>query len=347
MSANRQISYRAFLLRLRNLAKRALVEYGLEGARLKFQSIEGNGIYRVIIPSDNKKSPSFQAGQYNLRLHQPGYMDPKFISSELEWLSALADSGIPVPRPFRNLNGDWLTTIESEYDVPCSRNCSLITWISGRLPKNPQIYHMKAVGNVIGRMQSQSIDWRKPKGFSRPHWDWDGLYGEGFQYGFEPEAARNSIPKGYHAAFTSAIEKVREGMEQLGKTKKVYGLIHADLGVDGNILFHKGEARPIDFDDCGFGYWLFDLGVALAHYFVEIENPNPEMRDALIEGYKETTPLPEIDLEYLDLFTVARLAQLVYFYHGMSLLNPQHLEQAQVEMSRYGNELKRIMKRLH
>ncbi len=346
MSSDNQITYRRFLLRLRKLAERALVEYGIEGAKLKFHSIEGNGIYRVVITPSTRTPEHIIPGRYNLRLHQPGYMNPNFIPSELEWLSALHDEGIPAPKPDRNVNGEWLTFVESEYERPCSRNCSLIDWIDGRLPKNPGPHHMKAVGQVIGRMHAQSIDWKKPRNFSRPHWDWEGLYGEGFDYGFVQKEARESIPKAYRQIFAEAIERVREVMEQLGTGKNVYGLIHADLGVDGNILFHRNEARPIDFDDCGFGYWLFDLGVALAHYFVDVEKPNPKMREVLLEGYEETTPLSDINLEYLDLFIIARLAQLMYFYHGMGMLHPQHRERANEEIKNYGGEMKKILKRL-
>ena len=30
-----------------------------------------------------------------------------------------------------------------------------------------------------------------------------------------------------------------------------------------NVLFKRDEVRPIDFEDCGFGYWMWDIGVAL------------------------------------------------------------------------------------
>lgn len=345
MSSENQVSYRSYLLRLRKLAKRALEDYGLTDVKLEFRSIDGNGIYRVIVPPRSTDTSLITPGQYNLRLHQPGYMNPAYISSEMEWLSALDKAGIPVPKPCRNLEGNWVAEVKSDYEFPCSRNCTLIGWVDGRLPKDPFPHHMKALGRLLGRMHEQSIGWNVPRGFSRPHWDWDGLYGDGFDYGFRPEDARNTIPKGYQSAFTQTIDRVQETMDQMGRNKDVYGIIHSDLGVDGNILFYKGEARPIDFDDCGFGYWLFDLGAALAHYFAEIEKPRAGMRDALIEGYKETTPLSELNLDYLDLFIAARLAQLIYFYHGMAIIHPQFREESNRKIAGYGQELKRVLKK--
>ena len=111
-------------------------------------------------------------------------MKPKFILSEMEWLSALHQDGIPVPIPVRNLNDDWLTVADAGYEVPQKRNCTLIGWTKGRIlgPKVKQ-KHFRSLGRVLGRMHDQARRWKLPKGFARPHWDWEGLYGEGFSYG--------------------------------------------------------------------------------------------------------------------------------------------------------------------
>ncbi|MHA2041432.1 MAG: phosphotransferase enzyme family protein [Candidatus Thorarchaeota archaeon] len=344
MSAANRVSYRAFLLRLRKLAKRALENYGLERAELKFKSYSGNGLYQVNVPHSRKREFSVSPGRYALRLHQPGYMSPDYIRSELEWLSALCKAGIDVPRPFMNVDGDWLTTVDMGYDVPSQRNCTLLSWVEGRfLEKGLRPKHFKALGEVTGKLQEQSMLWKKPKGFKRPHWDWEGLFGDGFDYGFAAKDAREAIPKKHRQAFYDVLERVEEASQQLGKGKKVYGLIHADLG---NTVFRVGQARPFDFDDCGFGYWIFDLGVVLAHYILDSESTSPKMRDALIEGYQDTSILPELNLEYLDLFTAARLAQLIFFYQGMALQFPQHRDEASREINHSAKYLKRILKKM-
>lgn len=339
------ISYRTFLLRLRKLAKKALESYGLEDAKLKLHAYTGNGIYKVFVPYDSKSKSSFHPGVYTLRLHQPNYMKPKYISSELEWLSALSNAGIDVPRPFRNLDGKWLTEVDSDYDVPQKRNCSLISWVEGRLlTKNFRPYHFKSLGRVIGKIHEQSIGWKPPKGFARPHWDWNGLFD--YDYGVPGEDARSAIPKVHQPIFNEALNLFQETFEQLGKGKKVYGLIHADLGISDNVVYHAGEARPLDFDDCGFGYWLFDFGVILSQYFSDVKDVSPVMRNALIEGYMETTPLPNLDLEYLDLFIAARYAQFMFFYQASGMHSPQHMNEAIQEINMNAKYLKRFLKKL-
>ncbi len=337
-----QVSYRAFLFRLRKLAKNALEMYGLEGVELKFNSYSGNGLYQVVIPSSSKLDYPIPSGRYALRLHQPGYMRPEYISSELDWLSALFDAGIDVPRPFRNLDGDWLTLADGDYEVPRQRNCTLLSWVEGRfLEKGLRPKHFTSLGEVIGRMHEQSMHWKKPKRFKRPHWDWDGLFGDGFEYGFVAQDAREAISKKHQQIFQAVLERVEEASQQLGKGTRSYGLIHADLG---NTVFHGGKARPFDFDDCGFSYWIFDLGVVLAHYMIDCEGTSPKMRDALIEGYQKTSILPESNLEYLDLFTTARLAQLMFFYQGMALKFPQYRDESLREINHSAKYLRRVLK---
>jgi len=339
------LSFRAFLLRLRKLAVKALARYGLEGAKLKFIYYSGNGLYQVRVQPTSKVNDRFTPGKYTLRLHQPDYMRPEHISSELDWLSALHESGIGVPEPFRNLEGNWLSVVESDYDIPRSRNCTLLRWIDGRLLKKTiRPHHFKALGRVTGRMQNQARGWKIPRAFSRRHWDWEGLFGDGAEYGVPARDVHAAIPQEHKNAFNETLNRIQEASEQLGKRKNVYGLIHADLGVDSNVLFRAGEAIPIDFDDCGFGYWIFDLGVILAHYISDWNDISPKMRNALIEGYLETSTLSELNLEYLDLFIAARFAQLMYFYHGAGMLHPPHREEARREVDTYGKELKRILK---
>ena len=94
-------------------------------------------------------------------------------------------------------------------------------------------------------------------------------------------------------------------MDAWGKSPEVYGLIHGDLGLDANVLFWGGRARAIDFDDSGFGYYVYDLGVALGD--CQEDEALPLFREALLEGYTQIRPLPEEQIQNIDLFLAASL----------------------------------------
>ena len=338
-----QITYRSFLFRIRKIAKLTLREYGLDKVDLRFVTYSGNGLYQVTVAPGNPVPP----GKYTLRLHQPNSMKSEYITSEMEWLSALNMEGITVPRPVLNQNDEWLTIADGGYDVPQARTCTLISWTEGRIiGAKARLHHFRSLGRIIGRMHEQSKKWKLPKGFARPHWDWEGLYGEGFSYGSPAAEARDSIPSKHQAVFNDTLDRVREVSEQLGKGKDVYGLIHADLGLAGNVAFKNGEAQPFDFDDCGFGYWMFDIGIPLCEHLIDTNDNTPTMRDALYAGYEETSSLDGIGIEYLDLFVAARFAQFMFFYQASGLAHPEHMEESRKGVEEHAQYLKQILKRL-
>jgi Ser/Thr protein kinase RdoA (MazF antagonist) len=84
-------------------------------------------------------------------------------------------------------------------------------------------------------------------------------------------------------------------------------MIHGDMYLE-NVLFKAGEAYVIDFDDCGFGYWMYDIGVALSQW--PWTDDWSWIRDALLEGYTEIRSLPASQLAHLDLFMAAQYAVL-------------------------------------
>jgi Ser/Thr protein kinase RdoA (MazF antagonist) len=53
--------------------------------------------------------------------------------------------------------------------------------------------------------------------------------------------------------------------------------------VDGDRL------TAIDFDDCGFGWWAYDLAAALS--FIETDPRLPDLIAAWVDGYTRTAPL--------------------------------------------------------
>ncbi len=336
-----EITYRTFLRRVREIADKTLEAYGLDHLRPEFITYTGNGLYRITVGPGER----IPAGRYALRVHQPNYMKPEYIDSELDWLEALTEYGLRVPRPIRNLNDDWITVTDLGYDVPQKRNCTIVGWTEGRLlRKGVRPKHFRSLGRVMGEMHNQARAWKAPKRFARPAWDWEGLFGDGFGYGVSASDAHEAIPKKYQDSFNRALTLVRDATDQMGKGKDVYGVIHADLGLGDNVVFNQGEARPFDFDDCGFGYWIFDFAVLLSQYMMDSHDLSSTMRDSLLEGYSDTAQAHDIGMEFLDTFMVARIAQLVYFWQASGLANPRHIDQARPEIEAYGKFLKHLLK---
>lgn len=65
----------------------------------------------------------------------------------------------------------------------------------------------------------------------------------------------------------------------------------------------------------------------------------------LTEGYMKTTPLPDLDFDYLDLFIAARYAQFMYFYQASAMHAPQHMDEAIEEINMNAKYLKCFLKK--
>jgi Ser/Thr protein kinase RdoA (MazF antagonist) len=74
-------------------------------------------------------------------------------------------------------------------------------------------------------------------------------------------------------------------------------------------LFRNEDAYVVDFEMCGWGYYLFDLAVTLLSLEGR-KHPTP-LQYALLEGYQRERSLPEEQLRYIDTFIAMRIAQRV------------------------------------
>lgn len=309
------------LRRAHRVARVALNAFGFAGANLRLVAEAGNILYRVrAVNFAPIEGSLYVENCYLLRLHWPGYQSCSAVASELEWLHALSDAGLPVPRPVATAEGE-LSALVSMPGVPEARRCSLLRWVKGRMAlKRVRSWHMKAIGSLMAQLHNHASSWKPPQSFVRRHYDRNGLWGNDTGTGYAEDEVRLRIPRQYSEAFHEVTMRVEEVMEDWGKGLDVYGLIHADLGTKANVLFHGREARPIDFDDAGFGYWMYDVAIPLCDW--EGDNVWPAYRDALLEGYLEKRSIPEEQLEKLELFQAAYRAVEIFWATAATMHNP-------------------------
>lgn len=161
----------------------------------------------------------------------------------------------------------------------------------------------------MARLHQQASRYRIPKSFVRPRCDHNGL----FRRDAERRAGWDQLSRRQKRLFETVGEHVGQMVERLGTDRDVFGLIYADL-IFCNVMFHRAEARPIDFDDCGFSYFLYDMAILLDR--IEMREDYPALRAALVEGYRQIRPLTVGHEAYLDLFVLAR-----WVFLGICLLS--------------------------
>ena len=278
--------------------------------------------------------------RYLLRITRPGYKDPDVVQSELVWLDAIAkDTDISVPKPVANKKGD-LFTVTSIDGVPEPRICVLFGWVKGRFCRQADLTepHLEKVGRLMGRLHCHAEEFVPPSDFTRIRWDYEGLLGGGT--GGNLKLARALLDHERQEILDQATNITRSTIEQLGETSSVFGLIHADLHQD-NYVFLKGEARAIDFDDCGWGHYLLDIGASLgplvsqSHFF--------SLRAAFLHGYRSVRNLSSECENLLTSFLIADRLKIAIWMAGR-LDNPGLRDGAMKFVEDRVDQIKNMMK---
>jgi Ser/Thr protein kinase RdoA (MazF antagonist) len=226
----------------------------------------------------------------------------------LVWLQALKrEAGLKVPEPVTTLDGELVAVVEVD-GVPEPRTCALFRWGAGRfVDAGLTPSHLERVGGFIARLHDQASAYSPPAGFER----WR-------RYDVSEEIAEYVVQVvGDHcgaeavATVEATIELVRQTERELGEGREAFGLIHGDLHQE-NFLFDQGEVRAIDFDDCGWGHYVYDLTVTLS----ELRwRPDYEARRAgLFRGYLAARSLPSGYERHIEVFQGFRLLQLMLWF---------------------------------
>lgn len=339
MTTFQELGRRGRLYRLRKLAQTALVAYGLDDAHLSFIQYADNIIYRVDMPGFAVASGNagpYTLNRYLLRIH--AIDNAEAITSELTWLAALdQEAGLPVPAPVPTLDGQLLVTITTP-EIPQGRVISLMRWLDGqRLYKGLRPKHLKAMGQVVAQLHAFSADWQPPAGFARPKWNWNSQLG-GSMFAYSREELIASMPPQFQLPFQTVSQEAGRVMESLGTGPDAYGLIHADLYPE-NVLFKAGKAYPIDFEDCGYGYWMWDIAVALCQWAWNADWE--QMRDAFREGYAQIRTLPEAQWAQLDLFVATQFATMLLWASAFLKDDPMRADEHTLWRDDNGNKLLR------
>ena len=286
---------------LDRLARTALDAYPLTELRLRLLEQKKNATFRV---DARELGNGARESRFVLRMCEEGldaYGEAE-LRSELVFLRALRSAtGLTVPVPMATRDGSWLVR-PCLPDRPEGRLCVLFRWVPGRMVEDePTPERLEKVGALLGRIHLFSQGFEPPDGFVRPRWDARGLFGDGPV--LRPGQGEGLVSERAREMLDEAARRIRQEMEELGEDREVFGIVHKDLEPD-NTLTDRDQVHAIDFADCGWGYYLYDVAAALLPLK---EKPGFEAkRESLLRGYRSIRPLAPEHVVKLDAFLVAR-----------------------------------------
>lgn len=292
-----ELTTKGQIRRLRSLLVGCLPQYGLGVSAIPCLGHLENTTFRL--------EPWQSRGRQRVlaRVHGAGYHEPEEVASELAWLKALSEAGIPAPRAIPRLDGETVTIAQAG---DLSRCVTLLTWVHGAFPRMEiTVRQAKALGQLMGRLHEHAAAWTLPPGFVRRTWDAEGLF-----CGTGPTPREEiwvQLDHETNEVFAAVVDALRKADAALGRGPDAFGLLHGDLH-PGNLVLSEEGLHPIDFDDCGFGWWLYDLAVVCSY---QDHRPDYEaVRSALLAGYGKVRELPPRQLAFLPTFIAVRNATM-------------------------------------
>lgn len=298
-----------------DLAAASLSHWGFEGSSLDLIKYRENAVFKLT---------TVEGVSYALRIHRHAYHTDDELRSELQWMAALADCGILVPKIVATKSFEPFAVVKAGR-VPEPRQIDVFEWVDGEQlgsveqgvsDRSAVEDNYRTIGGLMARLHNQAVTWPLPQEFVRHSWDVEGLVGDQPFWGPFWELA--ALGNDERMLINSARERVRKDLSAYQSdpaNKDRYSVIHADC-VAENVMVDGNKIRLIDFDDAGFGWHLFDVATAL--YFEMDEAHFEQARDALIDGYREHRALPEQQVQCLPLFYLARSFTYLGWVHTRS-----------------------------
>lgn len=281
----------------------------LAAASLSLWDVPADATARLINLSENAtflvESPSGHRSV--LRLHRDGYHSRRAIACELAWMAALdREGGVETARPLPGRNGEVIQESGSSSLAP--RRMVMFEFLAGEEPDPDQDLKapFRQLGAIAARTHLHSICWTRPDAFERLVWDDEMVFGPGANWG--DWRAAPGLDSNSERTLADAEALVRARLAAYGRQEDRYGLIHADMRL-ANLLIDGGRTRLIDFDDCGFGWFMYDFAAGIS--FMEDHPQVPALRTAWLDGYQSVRPLTDADEAEMDSFIMLRRMALL------------------------------------
>jgi Ser/Thr protein kinase RdoA (MazF antagonist) len=256
-----------------------------------------------------------------LRVHRPSYRSVAHTRSELRFLQVLHErvggTRTRVPSPVATRDGELV--VEAPGPGAAARHCDLLTWVEGRVLRpgrglGPRAAH--GVGEALARVHAVAEDFRPPPGFELPRWDADAMFTAASP--FRPGRLQDVMSAADWSLFRQVEERTRAVFDRLEREGAPTGIVHHDFILLNCHLRRRADGwhvGVIDFDDLGWGYFVYDLCPLLGNL---ADFPSyPALRNAFLTGYRSVRPLPQTLETHLPVLMAARHAAACAWVAGI------------------------------
>lgn len=201
-----------------------------------------------------------------------------------------------------------ISRIPDRITVPVFKEAAVLSdFLGGMKHESPMTLQDRSMYRMVGRIMAkihvQSRHWKKPPFYERIEWGFDGTFGAWNNF----YGATYRSPEWLSARDIETLDAVRELIRErlalYGETPDRYGMIHSDMRA-ANLLKDGDQVTVLDFDDCGQGWYMYDVAGAVA--LMEHRSDLSEIVSEILKGYEKIRPLSEEDKAEIPTFIMMR-----------------------------------------
>jgi len=274
----------------------AMRRYGIAGGQIRSRDAFESFIYEF------QRGP----GASILRISHSLRRNENLIRGEVDWINALAGTGVPVAGAVCSEGGNLVEVIDD------GQGGSFLATAFVKAPGHPPwevgwtSHRYMAYGQLLGRIHAQSTHYRPADpAWKRPDWDDEMM---DFADLYLP--ASESIARQKYLAVCTYLRG-------LPVESASYGLIHQDAHQGNFLMDEDGSITLFDFDDCVYSWFINDIAIVLFYMAVEEDGPTftQEFMPHFLQGYCQFHTLDSKWLKEIPHFLKLREIDLYAVVH--------------------------------
>lgn len=242
--------------------------------------------------------------KYVVRVYCHNWRTKTEIQEELELLILLKNHNLSVSFPIANKNGNLIQEINAPEGL---RYVVLFTYAEGE--------KMRFMGNetcfVIGSIMAKIHNITAGKKIDRISYNSDVLLKKAYDYlnlFFSDDLSEMKYIK-------QISSKISKNFENSNLSENQKGIVHLDIWYDNMSVNDGNEITIFDFDSCGNGFLILDIGYFCKQlFFIESDKNEYEMKvESFLKGYRKERSLSEEELKLIP----EAGASIFIFYLGV------------------------------
>jgi len=276
------------------------------------------------------------SGLYYLRVFRCGAFTRDANEFEAEALIYLHQQGYPVAFPIARKSGGYTTEIAAP-EGP--RFILLSTLAEGTVPDYDVLENCRLVGKSIAEMHIAANGFKTSR--KRNQLDLQWMLDDSMTVIRDHIAKR---PSANHAKVLRLVEDIatdaRAAVMAVPEESLDFGICHGDFH-GGNLHLHEGKVTQFDFEECAFGFRIYDL--ATYKWDLGFNEPRIKRWPVFLEGYESVRPLSESELSLIDTFVILReLTETAYGIRHVKDFGHNCINASDIDA--WGEELKHYRK---